>query len=196
MGRDLSASIWLVVLFWWALGMRGDYQLLAAAHLLTALGFAALLSRQDPLRDTTLFVRHTQLTAAGLLCFALVSAIDLRRLARASFSYVPLAGALALSAALIVFGTGPTGSNAKVNLGPLQPVEFIRLLLALFLAGYFAKRWDLLRQVRGRRVRAFDVPAWLNVPRAEYLLPVLGGVAIALLFFFLQKDLGPALFLS
>jgi len=99
-------------------------------------------------------------------------------------------------AALIVLGQGPTGRNAKVNLGPLQPVEFIRLLLALFLAGYFAKRWELLRQVRGRRVRAFDVPAWLNVPRAEYLLPVLGGVAIALLFFFLQKDLGPALFLS
>jgi cell division protein FtsW (lipid II flippase) len=195
-GAIYLASVWLVVLFWWALGMRGDYQLLAAAHLLTALGFAALLSRQDPLRDTTLFVRHTQLTAAGLLCFALVSVIDLRRLARASFSYVPLAGALALSAALIVLGKGPTGSNAKVNLGPLQPVEFIRLLLALFLAGYFAKRWDLLRQVRGRRVRAFDVPAWLNVPRAEYLLPVLGGVAIALLFFFLQKDLGPALFLS
>jgi cell division protein FtsW (lipid II flippase) len=195
-GAIYLASIWSVVLFWWALGMRGDYQLLAAAHLLTALGFAALLSRQDPLRDTTLFVRHTQLTAAGLLCFALVSAIDLRRLARASFSYVPLAAALALSAALIVLGKGPTGSNAKVNLGPLQPVEFIRLLLALFLAGYFAKRWDLLRQVRGRRVRAFDVPAWLNVPRAEYLLPVLGGVAIALLFFFLQKDLGPALFLS
>jgi cell division protein FtsW (lipid II flippase) len=195
-GAIYLASVWFVVLFWWARGMRGDVQLLAAAHLLTALGFAALVSRQDPLRDTTLFVRHVQLTAAGLLCFALVSAIDLRRLARASFSYLPLAGALALSVALIVLGAGPTGSNAKVNLGPLQPVEFVRLLLALFLAGYFAKRWDLLRQVRGRRVRAFDVPSWMDVPRAEYLLPVLGGVGIALLFFFLQRDLGPALFLS
>ena len=190
------ASIWFVVLFWWAFGLRGDHQLLAAAHLLTALGFAALLSRQDPLRDTMLFVRHVQLTAAGLLCFALVSAIDVRRLARASFSYLPLAGALVLSVALIVLGAGPTGSNAKVNLGPLQPVEFIRLLLALFLAGYFARRWDLLRQVRGRTVRAVDVPDWLNVPRADYLLPVLGGVGVALAFFFLQRDLGPALFLS
>jgi cell division protein FtsW (lipid II flippase) len=195
-GAFYLASVWFVVLFWWALGMRGDVQLLATAHLLTALGFAALVSRQDPLRDTTLFVRHVQLTAAGLLCFALVSATDLRRLARASFSYLPLAGALALSVALILLGAGPTGSNAKVNLGPLQPVEFIRLFLALFLAGYFAKRWDLLRQVRGRRVRAFDVPAWMDVPRAEYLLPVLAGVGIALLFFFLQRDLGPALFLS
>jgi cell division protein FtsW (lipid II flippase) len=195
-GAIYLASVWLVVLFWWALGIHGDYQLLAAAHLLTALGFAALLSRQDPLRDTTLFVRHAQLTVAGVFCFALVSAIDLRRLARASFSYLPLAGALVLSAALIVLGAGPTGSNAKVNLGPVQPVEFIRLLLALFLAGYFARRWDLLRQVRGRTMRAVDLPAWLNVPRAEYLLPVFGGVGVALIFFFLQRDLGPALFLS
>jgi cell division protein FtsW (lipid II flippase) len=190
------ASVWFVVLLWWALGMRGDYQLLAAAHLLTALGFAALLSRQDPLRDTTLFVRHAQLTAAGFLCFAFASALDLRRLARAGFSYLPLIGALGLSAALMIFGAGPTGSNAKVNLGPLQPIEFIRLLLALFLAGYFARRWDLLRQVRARTVRARQVPAWLNLPRVDYVLPVVGGVAAALLFFFLQRDLGPALFLS
>jgi cell division protein FtsW (lipid II flippase) len=190
------ASVWLVVVFWFALGVRGDYQLLAAAHILTALGFAALISRQDPLRDTLLFVRHAQLTAFGFICFAAVSVIDLRRLARTGFSYLPLVGALVLSAALILFGSGPTGSNARVNLGPLQPVEFIRLLLALFLAGYFARRWDLLREVRGRTVRAFQVPAWLNLPRVDYVLPVLGGVAVALLFFFLQRDLGPALFLS
>jgi cell division protein FtsW (lipid II flippase) len=195
-GAIYLASVWLVVLFWSVLGIRGDYQLLAAAHLLTALGFAALVSRQDPLRDTTLFVRHAQLTAVGFVCFALVSAVDLRRLARAGFSYLPLVAALGLSAALILFGAGPTGSNAKVNLGPLQPVEFIRLLLALFLAGYFARRWDLLREVRGHTVRTFQVPGWLNVPRIDYVLPVLGGVMAALLFFFLQRDLGPALFLS
>jgi cell division protein FtsW (lipid II flippase) len=195
-GAIYLAGVWLVVLFWSARGIYGDYHLLAAAHLLTALGFAALLSRQDPLRDTTLFVRHAQLTTVGVIGFALVSAVDVKRLARASFSYLPLMAALALSAALILFGAGPTGSNAKVNLGPLQPVEFIRLLLALFLAGYFARRWDVLRQVRARTVRTFHVPAWLNVPRVDYVLPVLGGVAAALLFFFLQRDLGPALFLS
>jgi cell division protein FtsW (lipid II flippase) len=195
-GAVYLASVWFVVLFWWALGIRGDYSLLTAAHLLTALGFAALLSRQDPLRDTMLVVRHAQLTVAGLFGFALVSALDLRRLASASFSYLPLAGALVLSVALIVLGSGPTGSHAKVNLGPLQPVEFVRLLLALFLAGYFARRWDLLRQVRGRTMRTFVLPAWLNAPRADYLLPVCGGVGLALIFFFLQRDLGPALFLS
>ena len=35
-----------------------DVVLLAAAHLLTAVGFAVLLSRPDPLRDTLLFVRY------------------------------------------------------------------------------------------------------------------------------------------
>ena len=38
--------------------------------------------------------------------------------------------------------------------------------------------------------------AGCQLPRADYVLPVLVGVAAALVFFFLQKDLGPALFLS
>ena len=188
--------VWAVAALWWAFGIRGDYLLLSTAHLLTALGFAALLSRQDPLRDTELFVRYAQLTAGGLLLFAVVAAVDFRKVARVGFSYLPLTGALVLSGALVVLGEGPAGSNAKVNLGPLQPVEFIRLFLALFLAGYFARRWELLRDVRVQTVRTVRVPRWLDLPRAHYVLPVIVGVAAALLLFFLQKDLGPALFLS
>src|SRR5262250_139772 len=47
-------SFWAVALLWRIRRMRGDYLLLSAAHLLTAIGFAALLSRPDPLRDTVL----------------------------------------------------------------------------------------------------------------------------------------------
>ena len=83
-----------------------------------------------------------------------------------------------------------------MNFGPVQPIEAIRLLLALFLAGYFARRWELLRQVRARTFRDVRVPGWLNLPKLDYVLPVLAGVAAALAFFFLQKDLGPALFIS
>ena len=190
------SCVWMVSLFWWFRGIRGDYLLLSSAHLLTALGFAALLSRQDPLRDTELFVRYAQLTSSGLILFALISALDFRKVARAGLTYLPLVGALALSAVLILFGRGPSGSNAKVNLGPVQPVEFIRLLLALFLAGYFARRWEVLRDVRSQTVREFRLPRWLNLPRVDYVLPLVAGVAAALVFFFLQKDLGPALFLS
>src|SRR5206468_3411880 len=48
-------------------------------------------------------------------------------------------------------------------------------------------------QVDGNAVRSFRLPPWLHMPRLGYLLPVLAGVAISLIFFFLQKDLGPAL---
>ena len=190
------ASVWAVPLFWWARGVRGDYLLLAATHLLTAIGFAALLSRQDPLRDTLLFIRYTQGVSIGLVAFAGLSVLDFRKTAFLTLSYVPLVVALFLSVMLIVFGDGPGGSNAKVNFGPVQPIEAIRLLLALFLAGYFARRWELLRQVRARNIRDVRVPGWLDLPKLDYLLPVLAGVAAALIFFFLQKDLGPALFIS
>jgi cell division protein FtsW (lipid II flippase) len=185
----------LVSLVWRLRGIRGDRLLLAVAHLLTAIGFAVLLSRPDPLRDSLLFVRFAEGTVVGLLVMTALSLIEFGGARFVELSYLPLAGALSLSVVLILFGSGPGSSHAKVNVGPLQPIEAIRLLLALFLAGYFARRWELLRALRSRVVREFRVPEWLNLPRAEYALPVLAGVGLALLFFFLQKDLGPALFL-
>jgi cell division protein FtsW (lipid II flippase) len=169
-----------VVLLWRLRAMHGDRLLLAAAALLTALGFAALVSRGDPVRDTLLFVRYTVGVLVGAGFLGALSLVDVRKPAFVRFSYVPLLAALFLSVLLIVFGDGPGRSGANVNLGPVQPIEAIRLLLALFLAGYFARRWELLRQT----------------PRARYVIPVLAGVGAALMFFFAQKDLGPALFLT
>ncbi len=189
------AGFHLVALLWSRRRVRGDRVLLAAVHLLTGIGFAVLLSRPDPLRDSLLFVRYAETIALGLGIMAALSLVDIAALGFASLSYVPLLAALSLSVLLILFGTGPGNSSAKVNLGPIQPIEVIRLLLALFLAGYFARRWELLRELRGTSIRDVRLPGWLNVPRGEYVLPVLVGVAAALMFFFFQKDLGPALFL-
>jgi cell division protein FtsW (lipid II flippase) len=176
----------------WRFGrVGGDPILLAAAHLLTAVGFALLVSRQDPLRDTLLFPRFVTGVLLGLGLMAGASRLDLRRLAARNLSFVPLAAALGLSALLVVFGSGPGGSSAKVNLGPVQPIEAIRLLLAFFLAGYFARRWELLRRDQQPTARL----TWLRIPPLTYVAPVIGGVGAALLFFFVQKDLGPALFL-
>jgi cell division protein FtsW (lipid II flippase) len=190
------AAFYLVLLLWWVRVVRGDPLLLAAAHFLTAVGFALLLSRQDPLRDTMLFARYTETVLLGLAVMAAVSLVNFRRAAFLRFSYLPLLAALTLSVLLMLFGSGPGTSSAKVNLGPVQPIEATRLLLALFLAGYFARRWELLRQVDSDSVGQYRVPRWLTFPRLSYVLPVLAGVGTALLFFFLQKDLGPALFLS
>ena len=186
----------LVALVWRLRGIQGDHLLLAVAHLLTALGFSILLSRPDPLRDIPLFVRYAEVTALGLMFMAALSLVDFKTAGFLELSYLPLIAALSLSVLLILFGSGPGNSTAKVNLGPLQPIEAIRLLLALFLAGYFTRRWELLREIRGGAIRNLRLPRWVNLPRSEYVLPVGAGVAAALVFFFLQKDLGPALFLS
>ena len=160
--------------------------LLALAHLLVGLGFVVMLTRPDPLRDTFLLSRYTLGVTIALAVFAALSLVNLDRPAIRELSYVPLVLALLLSLLLIVFGSGPGSSQAKVNLGPFQPIEAIRLLLALFLAGFFARRWELIRQAR----------SGVNVPRLAHVLPVVAGVGAALVLFFFQKDLGPALLLS
>jgi cell division protein FtsW (lipid II flippase) len=185
-----------VSLVWRTARVPGDRTLLGAAHLLTAIGFLAMIARQDPLRDTLLFARYAQGVIAGLAAMTAVSLLDLRKAIFRDMSYMPLLAALLLCVILILFGSGPAGSAAKVNLGPVQPIEAIRLLIALFLAGYFARRWELLRVARGTAVRGYAIPSWLNVPRLDYLLPLVIGVAAALALFFIQKDLGPALVIA
>src|SRR5438552_8057126 len=185
----------VAMLVWRLRGIRTDPLLVAVAHLLTAIGFAVLLSRADPLRDSLAFVRFAEGTVIGVAVMTAVSLIDFGAAAFTTLSYLPLIVALSLSVLLILFGSGPGTSGAKVNLGPVQPIDAIRLLLALFLAGFFARRWELLREVRGPMFRGSRWTRWISLPRAEYVIPVLAGVGLALVFFFLQKDVGPALFL-
>jgi cell division protein FtsW (lipid II flippase) len=184
----------VVAMVWRLRGVHTDPLLLVIAHVLTAIGAAALLARPDPLRDAFLLGRYTEGILIGLALMAGVSLIKFNTAAFFELSYLPLLGAFTLSIVLLLFGSGPAGSSAKVNLGPVQPIEAIRLLLALFLAGYFARRWELLRSVRETSIRKLRVPSWLDVPRMEYVLPVAAGIAASLFFFFLQKDLGPALY--
>ena len=183
------------ILVWRLRRIRTDPLLLAIAHLLTAIGFAVLLSRADPLRDSLTFVRFAEGTVLGVAVMTAVSLVDFGAAGFVTLSYLPLIVALSLSVLLILFGSGPGTSGAKVNLGPVQPIEAIRLLLALFLAGFFARRWELLREIRSPMFRGSRWTRWIDLPRAEYVIPVFGGVGLALVFFYLQKDLGPALFL-
>ncbi len=94
---------------------------------------------------------------------------------------------------LVLFGSGPGASDAKVNLLGFQPVELIRLLLWLFLAGYFARRWDLLRHARETRPKLAALTRRIDIPPVDYTLPVLAAVSLSLLFFLVQKDMGPGL---
>ncbi|MBV9223877.1 MAG: FtsW/RodA/SpoVE family cell cycle protein, partial [Acidobacteriaceae bacterium] len=172
--------------------MRFDQTILPIIHLLTAIGLIAMLSLRDPLRDTLEFKKFVVgvLLGSAILLFPLLKLSDYRRYS--NLIYTPLFGALGLFFAVWRFGSGPSGSDAKVNLGPFQPVELVKLLLVFFMAGYFAHGWEKLRDLRQR---AF-VPrflGFLQLPRISHALPVMAAVSCALLFFFLLKDMGPAL---
>jgi cell division protein FtsI/penicillin-binding protein 2/cell division protein FtsW (lipid II flippase) len=179
-------AFWLVALLWKAARFEGDTTLLPALHLLTGMGLILMASLRDPLRDSLEFRKFAIGAVCGclLLLLPLLKAFDYRRLA--SLCYTPLFAALALFGLLLVFGKGPGGTDIKVNLGPFQPVEAIKICLVLFLAGYFSTKWERLRDLSAR-LRGLNLPALPDV------LPVFGAVALSLAFFFVLKDLGPAL---
>ena len=183
----------LLVHAWWSLrGFRGDQVLLPAVMLLTGAGLILMVALRDPVRDNLLFVDFAQGAFGGCLLLAALSGLDYQRLL-GRLTFVPLLASFALSVALVLFGHGPGASDAKVNLLGFQPVEIIRLLLVLFLAGYFATRWDVLRHARETRSKLAALTSRVDIPPVEYTVPALVCAALSVLFFFLQKDMGPAL---
>jgi cell division protein FtsW (lipid II flippase) len=183
----LLTHVWLSVR-----GFRGDPAFLPALMLLTGIGLILMISLRDPLRDNLLFVDFAQGAVAGCLLLAIASTLNFEQLF-GKLSFVPLIASFLLSVLLVLFGAGPGTSDAKVNLFGFQPVEMIRVLLVLFLAGYFAQRWDVLRHARETRPGLAALTKRFDIPPVEFTLPVLVSVAAALAFFFLQKDMGPAL---
>lgn len=186
------AGFYVVFLVWRWSAFRGDFAILPAIHLLTGIGLILAVSLRDPLRDTMEFSKFAWGVSLGCLMLLAPSLRWLNYQRFAQWCYVPLFGAFSLFLALLRFGSGPTGNDARVNLGPFQPVEAIKILLVFFLAGYFARNWERLRDLREKRL----VPRtlrWINLPRISHVLPVMLAVALALAMFFLLKDLGPAL---
>jgi cell division protein FtsW (lipid II flippase) len=188
----ILAAFLLTHVVWSIRKFSGPWAFLPLLLILTGIGYALMIGLRDPLRDTLIFVPFAQGVAGGCLVMLIASLVDWEG-TMSGYSFVPLLGAIALSVSLIFLGSGPAGSDARVNLGPFQPVEAIKILLVFFLAGYFARRWPLLRALREKRSMVARMAPGIEIPPLEYALPVLIGVAVALLFFYLQKDLGPAL---
>lgn len=189
------AAFYAVHLFWRAREFAGDNLFLPVMHALAGIGLVLMISLRDPLRDTLMFTEFAQGVVAGCIALALFSIPDYeRRFSR--LSYVPLLAAIVLAIALGIFGSGPGGSDAKVNLFFFQPVELIRILIVFFLAGYFAQNWDALRQLRQEHGALAKWSQRFSIPRIDYLLPVLIGVAVSIVLFFWLGDLGPALVLG
>ena len=189
----LFFAAFLLVHVWWSVrGFRGDQVLLPVVMALAGAGLILMVALRDPVRDNLLFVDFAQGAVGGCVVLAALSGLDFERLL-GKLTFVPLLASFLLSVALILFGHGPGVSDAKVNLLGFQPVEIIRLLLVLFLAGYFASRWDVLRHARETRPRLAALTSRVDIPPVEYTLPALVSAALSVGFFFLQKDMGPAL---
>ena len=189
-------AFWTAHLARWRFGAVGDPLLLPVVHLLTGLGMLAMLALRDPLRDTVAMATVAGGITAGCAIWTALAFVDFEdpRLRRAVLA--PLTAAVALAIALLVFGSGPTGSNARVNLLGVQPVEIVRLLVVFSLAAYFARRWQFLRELSADHGVRRGIQRWVRLPRWKDVRPLAVSITALLALFFLQRDLGPALVLS
>src|SRR5260370_39651679 len=172
-------------------GFRGDFAILPALQLLTGIGLILSVSLRDPLRDTLDFSKFAWGVGLGCLVLLLPSLRIVHYQKFSNWCYTPLFAAFALFVLLLRAVSGPTGNDSKVDLGPFQPVEAIKILLVFFLAGYLARNWERLRDLREKRLMPRTL-RWMDVPRLSHVLPVILAVVSPLFFFFLLKDLCPS----
>lgn len=128
----------------------------------------------------------------GLLAMTLVSVLPSVAWLR-TYRYTWATLAIVFQALTLAFGKDPNGGGAALwfTVGgvSVQPMEIVKLLLVVFLAAYLEDYRELL-SLAGSRIGR------LRVPPLPYLAPIVVMVGAALVFFWLQKDLGPALLFS
>jgi cell division protein FtsW (lipid II flippase)/cell division protein FtsI/penicillin-binding protein 2 len=190
------AVFWLAHLFRRSRRRDDDPLLLPAVMLLCGIGIATMCALRDPIRDTIAAEAFAGGAMLGVVLLVAASEVDFEtsRLRRAVL--LPLGVACALATLLLLFGSGPGTSGVKVNLFGAQPVEAIRLLVVFALAAYFGRRVELLRELSEPATPARPWLRYVRAPRWRDVRPLVASMGLVLLFFFLQKDLGPALVLS
>jgi cell division protein FtsW (lipid II flippase)/cell division protein FtsI/penicillin-binding protein 2 len=175
---------------------QDDPLVLPALLLLSGIGLTTMIALRDPLRDTIAADAFAGGAVLGMVLLLVASEVDFEASPLRRAVILPLAVALALAATLLAFGSGPGSSGVKVNLFGVQPVEVIRLLVVFALAAYFGRRLELVRELSEPATVSRPWLRYIRVPRWKDVRPVLASMALVLTFFFLQKDLGPALVLS
>ena len=196
------AALWFFGAFWIAHAVRrmrraeDDPLVLPILLTLCGIGLMSMITLRDPVRDTITASTFVTGVAFGLVLLLAASEVDFEASPLRRAGLAPLAVALSLAALLLVLGTGPGTSGVKVNLFGVQPVEAIRLLVVFALAAYLARRLDVLRELSEAPTPSRPWLRIVQVPRWKDVRPIVVSMALVLGFFFLQKDLGPALVLS
>jgi cell division protein FtsW len=200
----------LALVFAWAafaLAPRGS---LGPSWLLIGLAAGAtvwvLLEPRDVDRDDTLPALAVLLSALGLLAVARVSPELARRQAiwlafslalaialgpafnrfrvLAAYKYIWILIAIALFAALALFGQEVNGARLWIRFGGVQfePVEVVKLLVVFFMASYLAETADVIARTRPWSLRA----------NAKYLGPLFIGWGASMAILVFEHDLGMA----
>lgn len=182
-GVAAIAAYLLVSVYWHYTEYRGDRFLLPVIALLSTTGLIFLF-RLDPVYGVRQLV--WLLAGLGALFFTTRVLIDFRFLGDYKYIYA-FAGVLALLLP-VFFGIEQGGAKSWLDLGffHLQPSEFVKILVVLFLASYLAENRTILaagtRNLGG-----------LALPGPQEWGPLLAMWGISLLLLVFQKDLGAAL---
>ncbi len=140
--------------------------------------------------DEDFAARQSVWTLVGLVAFTatLIVVPSIRRLA--DFRYLlALGGLILLLLPLLPYiGVEIRGARIWVNMRffTIQPGEFAKVVLTLFLAGYLVDKRELLT-VSTRRF------AGINIPDLRHFAPLALALAIAILVMVAERDLGSSL---
>ena len=182
-GLITATAFFLISAFWAKSGYRADPCLLPVVAALTATGLV-FLYRLDPVYGTRQFV--WLLIGLGAMALTTRFLVDFRFLSDYKYIYA-LAGLLALVLP-IFFGREQGGAKSWLSFGlfSVQPSEFVKILVVLFLAAYLSENRAVLSA--GTRLTGR-----ISLPGAQEWGPLvcMWGVSLALLIF--QRDLGTGL---
>ena len=160
-----------------------DLTLFPAAMLLASLGLI-MIGRLKP----ALFLTQMRWLLLGLIVYLFLVFLGERVLRLLSYPYLLGVFCLLLLCSVLFFGTEIGGSRNWIVFGPfaVQPSEFGKIVIIMFLAAYLTEHREVLTLPRHRLL-------WLKLPVLRFIAPLLLIWGIAILMFVVQRDLGSAL---
>ena len=160
-----------------------DLTLFPAAMLLASLGLI-MIGRLKP----ALFLTQMRWLLLGLIVYLFLVFLGERFLRLLSYPYLLGVFCLLLLCSALFFGTEIGGSRNWIVFGPfaVQPSEFGKIVIIMFLAAYLTEHREVLTLPRHRFL-------WLKLPVLRFIAPLLFIWGIAILMFVVQRDLGSAL---
>ncbi|MFI1307786.1 FtsW/RodA/SpoVE family cell cycle protein [Streptomyces sioyaensis] len=165
-----------------------DPLILPLATLLTGLGLVLLHRLDHAYRTPPAGGQQLLWTVIGVAVCLLTLALlkDYRQLQR--YIYVTMAAALVLLIAPALYAGDTYGAKRWVYLGPVsfQPGEFVKVMIAVFFAGYLVSHRDALA-LTGRRALG------MRLPPGRQLGPIVAVWSASLLVLVLERDLGTSL---